>query len=91
MGNTLFFFALIHISLADTVTIQFSRPLILLVIAALFLGEDVGPRRIVAACPLAEMFGYAGDIRSKSQGRAVPSLEPRDYAEVPAGKRPKLF
>jgi drug/metabolite transporter (DMT)-like permease len=50
MGNTLFFFALIHISLADTVTIQFSRPLILLVIAALFLGEDVGPRRIVAAC-----------------------------------------
>ncbi|HBP23277.1 MAG TPA: elongation factor G [Planctomycetes bacterium] len=48
-------------------------------------------RRITAAVPLAEMFGYASDIRSKSQGRAVPSLEPRDYAEVPEGKRPKLF
>lgn len=48
-------------------------------------------RRIIAAVPLAEMFGYASDIRSKSQGRAVPSLEPREYAEVPAGKRPKLF
>jgi len=48
-------------------------------------------RRLVAAVPLAEMFGYAGDIRSKSQGRATPSLEPRDYSEVPEGKRPKLF
>lgn len=48
-------------------------------------------RRITAAVPLAEMFGYAGDLRSKSQGRATPSLEPQDYAEVPAGKRPKLF
>jgi elongation factor G len=48
-------------------------------------------RRIVAAVPLAEMFGYASDIRSKSQGRAVPTLEPRDYAEVPEGRRPKLW
>ncbi|RMG07273.1 MAG: elongation factor G [Planctomycetota bacterium] len=48
-------------------------------------------RRIVAAVPLAEMFGYASDVRSKSQGRATPSLEPRDYAEVPEGKRPKLW
>jgi elongation factor G len=48
-------------------------------------------RRIVAAVPLAEMFGYASDVRSKSQGRATPSLEPRDYAEVPEGKRPSLF
>ncbi|MBL4847197.1 MAG: elongation factor G [Planctomycetes bacterium] len=48
-------------------------------------------RRIVAAVPLAEMFGYASDIRSKSQGRATPSLEPREYAEVHASKRPKLF
>ncbi|MGE0707220.1 MAG: elongation factor G [Planctomycetota bacterium] len=47
--------------------------------------------RIVAAVPLAELFGYVSDARSKSQGRAVPTLEPRDYAEVPAGKRPKLF
>ncbi len=48
-------------------------------------------RRVVAAVPLAEMFGYVSDIRSKTQGRATPSLEPRDYAEVPEGKRPSLF
>ena len=48
-------------------------------------------RRVVAAVPLAEMFGYVSDMRSKSQGRANASLEPRDYAEVPEGKRPKLF
>src|SRR5690606_10185277 len=48
-------------------------------------------RRVVAAVPLAEMFGYVSDIRSKTQGRATPSLEPRDYAEVPEGQRPSLF
>lgn len=48
-------------------------------------------RRVVAAVPLAEMFGYASDVRSKSQGRATPALEPRDYAEVPPGKRPSLW
>ena len=48
-------------------------------------------RRLIAAVPLAEMFGYASDVRSKSQGHATPSLEPRDYAEVPEGKRPKMF
>ncbi|MBX3465575.1 MAG: elongation factor G [Planctomycetes bacterium] len=48
-------------------------------------------RRIVAAVPLAEMFGYASDIRSKTQGRADFTLEPRTYAIVPEGKRPKLF
>jgi elongation factor G len=48
-------------------------------------------RRIAAAVPLAEMFGYASDIRSKTQGRADFTLEPRTYAIVPEGKRPKLF
>lgn len=48
-------------------------------------------RRIVAAVPLSEMFGYAGDARSKSQGRATPALEPRDYAEMPEGKRKRLW
>ena len=47
--------------------------------------------RIVAAVPLKEVFGYAGEIRGKTQGRAEFSLEPRDYAPVPEGKRPKLF
>lgn len=48
-------------------------------------------RRVIAAVPLAEMFGYASDIRSKSQGRATPILEPREYAEMSANQRPKLF
>ena len=39
------FLALIHIPLADTVTIQFSRPLIMVVIAVLILREMVGLKR----------------------------------------------
>ena len=45
LGNLCFFFALIHIPLADTVTIQFSRPLIMVVIAVLILREIVGLKR----------------------------------------------
>lgn len=55
MGNVFFFYALIHLAIADTVTIQFSRPLIMVVVAALFLGEAVGPRRAVATA-----VGFAG-------------------------------
>ena len=44
-GNLCFFFALIHMAIGDTVTIQFSRPLIMVVIAGLFLGEVVGNTR----------------------------------------------
>ena len=38
---------------------------------------------IKAEVPLAEMFGYATDLRSMSQGRAVYSMEFQKYAEVP--------
>ena len=38
---------------------------------------------IRAEVPLAEMFGYATDLRSMSQGRAVYSMEFEKYAEVP--------
>ncbi len=55
MGNLCFFFALIHISLADTVTIQFSRPIIMIVVAVLFLGEKFGLDRGVAA-----LVGFGG-------------------------------
>ncbi len=55
MGNLLFFFALIHIPLGDTVTIQFSRPLIMVVIAAMFLGETVGLTRSIAT-----LVGFGG-------------------------------
>ena len=40
-------------------------------------------QQITANVPLAEMFGYATDLRSKTQGRATYSMEPSHYAEVP--------
>ena len=33
--------------------------------------------------PLSEMFGYATDLRSKTQGRGIYSMEPSHFAEVP--------
>ncbi len=42
-----------------------------------------GATEIVAHVPLSEMFGYATDLRSKSQGRAQYSMEPSHFAEVP--------
>jgi elongation factor G len=38
---------------------------------------------VKADCPLSEMFGYIGDLRSKTSGRAVYSMEFNSYAEVP--------
>ena len=48
-------------------------------------GMDESPsgKVIRAEVPLAEMFGYATDLRSMSQGRAVYSMEFAKYAEVP--------
>ena len=46
--------------------------------------EDAkGVKVITALVPLSEMFGYVGDLRSKTQGRAVYSMEFDSYAEVP--------
>ncbi|MDO4665138.1 MAG: elongation factor G [Actinomycetaceae bacterium] len=46
--------------------------------------EDAHGIKIVRAhVPLSEMFGYVGDLRSKTQGRAVYSMEFDSYAEVP--------
>ena len=49
------------------------------------LGMDESPagKIIKAEVPLAEMFGYATDVRSMSQGRATYSMEFSKYAEVP--------
>ena len=46
--------------------------------------EDATGIKIVRAqVPLSEMFGYVGDLRSKTQGRAVYSMQFATYAEVP--------
>ncbi len=42
-----------------------------------------GAQRIVAMVPLSEMFGYATDMRSKTQGRGQYVMEPDSYSEVP--------
>ncbi len=47
------------------------------------LEESPSGKIIRAEVPLAEMFGYATDLRSMSQGRAVYSMEFEKYAEVP--------
>jgi elongation factor G len=46
--------------------------------------EDAsGVKVITARVPLSEMFGYVGDLRSKTSGRAVYSMQFGSYAEVP--------
>ena len=46
--------------------------------------EDASGVKVVAAVvPLSEMFGYVGDLRSKTPGRAVYSMQFDCYAEVP--------
>jgi elongation factor G len=44
---------------------------------------EQGVAKVSAKVPLAEMFGYATDIRSKTQGRGIFSMEFSHYAEVP--------
>ena len=45
--------------------------------------DATGVKVIKAKVPLAEMFGYIGDLRSRTQGRAVYSMTMDSYAEVP--------
>jgi elongation factor G len=56
-------------------------------------GMDESPagKIIRAEVPLAEMFGYATDVRSMSQGRATYSMEFGHYAEVPSNVADKLL
>ena len=42
-----------------------------------------GAQQINALVPLSEMFGYATDLRSRTQGRGQYVMEPSHYAEVP--------
>jgi elongation factor G len=45
--------------------------------------ERSGNRVVKAVVPLSEMFGYVGDLRSRTQGRASYSMQFDSYAEVP--------
>ena len=47
------------------------------------MGSEDGITKVSARVPLAEMFGYATDIRSKTQGRGIFSMEFSQYEEVP--------
>ncbi len=51
----------------------------------LIAGTDIrnGAAEITANVPLSSMFGYATDLRSKTQGRANYSMEPSHYVELP--------
>ena len=52
--------------------------------------ED-GTARVTAMVPLSEMFGYATDLRSKTQGRGQYSMEPSDYQQVPKSVADKIM
>ena len=50
-----------------------------------------GAQQIDAMVPLSEMFGYATDLRSRTQGRGQYTMEPSHYIELPKGLQEKLI
>ncbi len=50
-----------------------------------------GGQQINAFVPLSEMFGYATDMRSKTQGRGQYSMEPSHYSEIPKSVADKII
>jgi elongation factor G len=50
-----------------------------------------GIANITATVPLSEMFGYATDLRSKTQGRGQYAMEPSHYLELPKSLQEKLI
>ena len=50
-----------------------------------------GSVQVDANVPLAEMFGYATDLRSKTQGRGNYSMEPSHYSELPKSKSEEII
>ena len=50
-----------------------------------------GATQIDAFVPLANMFGYATDLRSNTQGRGQYSMEPHSYTEMPKSIRDKII
>ena len=56
-------------------------------------GTDIrnGAAIVTASVPLASMFGYATDLRSKTQGRATYSMEPSHFVELPKSLQEKII
>ena len=56
-------------------------------------GTDIrnGAAIVTANLPLASMFGYATDLRSKTQGRATYSMEPSHFVELPKSLQEKII
>jgi len=52
--------------------------------------SDNGITRVDSKVPLSEMFGYATDLRSKTQGRGQYVMEPNSYLEVPKSIAEKM-
>ena len=50
-----------------------------------------GAQAISALVPLSEMFGYATDLRSRTQGRGQYSMEPHSYVEIPRNIAEKII
>ena len=54
--------------------------------------EDIGGGKMVKAyVPLAEMFGYSTDLRSRTQGRGNYSMFFEKYAQVPTSVQAKII
>jgi elongation factor G len=53
--------------------------------------DRAGAKIITAKVPLSEMFGYATDLRSKSQGRATYAMEFSEYTQVPSGIQKQII
>jgi elongation factor G len=54
------------------------------------MDERFGSRVVRALVPLSEMFGYVGDLRSRTQGRASYSMEFANYAQVPTNVQTEI-